>query len=141
MREQQTGGKGRFCIFSRHADKRATGAARIVVDEANQIFLPIEQLELLADEPALGDEASLLDELDDVGRGDLVVAQLLLPAPGHGALISQGRDSEAPSSRGPAARDTIRERGVARNWPNRWATVFATAPCAITSPAASSVSS
>ena len=94
MREQKASRQTGFCIFSRHADDCPTSAVRIIVDEANQIFLPIEQVELLADELPLRNEASLLNESNDVGRGDLVVAQLFLLASGHGALISQGRDSE-----------------------------------------------
>jgi hypothetical protein len=101
MREQQTGGKGRFCIFSRHADKRATGAARIVVDEANQIFLPIEQLQLLADESALGDEANNLNELDNIRRANRVIR--LSPPPSRhrtSPLSPKGENPElAPSVR------------------------------------------
>ena len=70
---------------------RAAGL-RVVVNQMDQIFLPIKQFELLADELALGDEANRLDELDDVGRGDLIVTQLFLLAPGQ-AIVS----SAAPS--------------------------------------------
>ena len=50
----------------------------VVVDPADLGLLPVEKLELLPDIPAFGDEADLLDEGDDIGAGDLVVARILL---------------------------------------------------------------
>src|SRR5215471_11056655 len=82
MGEQQTGGKGRFCVFSRHADDGPAGAARVVVDEADQIFLPIEQLQLFADEPTLGDKAKGLNELNNICRASRVI-RLSPPASRH----------------------------------------------------------
>ena len=73
MREQKTSSLGRFCIFAPDANDGATGTVRVIVDEADQIFLPIEQLELLADEPALGNEANGLNELDNIRRANDVV--------------------------------------------------------------------
>jgi hypothetical protein len=45
---------------------------RIVVDELNDFLLKRLQLRRLADVFAFRDEADLLDEGDDVGRGDCV---------------------------------------------------------------------
>ena len=73
MREQQAGRQTGLRIFSAHTDKRAASTARIVVDPADQIFLPTEQLELLANEPALGDEANSLNELNNIRRANDVV--------------------------------------------------------------------
>src|SRR5215813_9326598 len=73
MREQKASRQTGFCIFSRHADDRPAGACRVVVNQADQIFLPIEQRELLADESALGNEANGLNELDNIRRANDVV--------------------------------------------------------------------
>ena len=90
----------------------------VVVDAADFGLLPFEQLEPFADIFAFGDEADLLDEGDDVGARDLVVDRIYACASAR-ALISQGRDFGVCSNCGPAARATMRERGVARSCPNR----------------------
>ena len=95
MREQEAGRQRGLPTFAPHADDGAPCCVWVVVNQPQQVFLPIEQFELLPDVLSLRHEADRLDKGDDVGCSDLVVTQLFLLAPGHGALISQGRDSEA----------------------------------------------
>src|SRR5215472_7347706 len=73
MREQKAGRQTGLRVLPRHANDRPTGACRVVVDETDQIFLPIEQLELLADELPLGNEANGLNELNNIRRANRII--------------------------------------------------------------------
>src|SRR5262249_25614441 len=66
--EQQTCGKTGLRVLAADADDGAAGAMRVVVDQPQEIFLPIEKFELLPGVVAPGGGAKGLDELNDVRR-------------------------------------------------------------------------
>src|SRR5215472_1713866 len=80
MGEQKTGREGRFRILPRHTDDRPASTCRVVVNQTDQVFLPIEQLELPADEPALGDEANSLNELNNIRRANRIIRRSSAPS-------------------------------------------------------------
>ena len=83
MRKQKASAQRGLPALSPHADNCPPGAMRVVVNQSQQILLPIEQLELLPDELALGDETGPLDERDNVSSGDPVRGDLLALASRH----------------------------------------------------------
>jgi hypothetical protein len=84
MGEQQASRQTGLAVLAPHADDGATRPVRIIVDQVDQIFLPVEQLEWLPNKLTLGNEAHRLDEFDDVGRADPVADNLLsLPSFRH----------------------------------------------------------
>jgi hypothetical protein len=125
VRKQKASAQRGLPALSPHADNRPPGTVRVVVNQPQQIFLPIEQLELLPDELALGDETGPLDERDNISRGDLVLGNLLAFASRHrpesptvelqepAPPVSQPHASVAVR----AAWHVVGSAGTQRSWP------------------------
>jgi hypothetical protein len=79
MREQEASSDRGLGVLAAHRQNRTSSAGWIIVDPADFVFLPVEQLELLANEPGLRNETDFFNERDDISRSDLVGARLLAP--------------------------------------------------------------
>ena len=88
----------------------------------DEVLLPILQQQRLANELALGNVKTRLDEFDDVGSGDPTVLSARLSSP---ARISHGLSLGVSATTGADARAVNRARGVARSSQSRSASTFA----------------
>src|SRR5580704_10203181 len=83
MREQNARRQGRLRILAPHADNGAPRSRWIVVNQAQDVLLPVLEPQRLADELALGNKAHRLDERDHIGRGERPWRRTLLTRTAH----------------------------------------------------------
>ena len=73
MGQQERGGERSLGVLPRRAQDGPPGTRRIVVDRSDPVLLPGLQRKGFPDVLALRDEQASLDEVDDIGGGDLAV--------------------------------------------------------------------
>src|ERR1700722_429122 len=119
MGEKKTRGQRCFRVLPPHAnDRPPRRAGLVVINQAQNVLLPVLKLKRVTDELALGDEADLLDERDDVGRSDGAERLRALLTAGHRTSWRRspmdGRPVRARTWLGPRERPCGSEA-----WPSR----------------------